>query len=172
MKAERPTEINGDPGPEQAKNFGGEVSRQAPLPHKDLVQWWIDHPAMLANRLDTLQYRPARVYQSSVAPGRTSQVVIALMYEGLAVWTSILKETDLVIMGGSSPAAEAAAQECAAEGIATIVFVIEEDGDRLKSVANLFPFTGNKYDENELERFVRDVLFQIRPRLYCGRPKK
>ncbi len=98
------------PTPKQAKGLSAKVTEALALPHKDLAQYWIDQPVVLANRLRTLQYRPIRisVYKANDITGK---IVANLANDGLAAYSSD-EETELVMLNAGEPVQARRAGAC------------------------------------------------------------
>jgi hypothetical protein len=165
------------PTPKQAKAYGSLTSSLAPLPPRGLTQYWINKPKILTAKLRTLAYRPAEVVYNS-GNRFVGEAMSSLGSEGLvemgACPSNLLGSenlrniADLMVLNASIPEEYKLLRQAAKDGITVIAITIIEDKEMFAREKNVFTFSGNRFSSYEIERFIRDVLFQIRDRLYCG----
>lgn len=157
------------PDLKQVQDLCAAVCKALLLPDKILTDFLIDHPNVIVRKLQGLCYRPAMVRGGeNLTDGN---VLEKLAQDGLVDYTRQLPKVDLEIIGCFSPAAVEKARQRAALGIVTIAKVIKKDSHLFDEVPNIFVFTGNQHSDEEVETYVRAVLFQVRERFYCGPPK-
>lgn len=166
MNTENPYANDKEPTPRQALTFGSALLKAAVLPKKELTQFWIDKPGVLASRMKALLYRPVRFEVPYSASPVKDIVMSNLVGDGLVVETR--GDIDAKIVDGFSQATVEHGEALARSGIIVILRVIPEDAVKFHDKKNIFPFSGNQHSVGDLERFVRDVLFQVRDRFYCG----
>ncbi len=158
-----------DPTIRQVKALCSVLSEALGFPDKQLTQFWIDNPRILAGALQTLCYRPVMVPLTRTH--RITDCVFENLHNaGLVDYTPHREEVELVIVGCYNLVDAKFALEYANLGVLVIAKVIEEDKSRLDH-KNIFLYTEDQHSVTAIEAFARDVLFKLRDRFWCGPAK-
>jgi hypothetical protein len=152
------------------------IRQHAPLPDATLATYWAkgSNWMCLSGLLRSLNYRPARIQFSHHTSSHSPffQAYANVVNSGLAIIHMGNEDPDIEIVEFGGMDNYDRACELAKKGIAVMLQVIKEDRAIFKSEPNIFPFWGDQFSSFEIERHLRDMLFCIRERLYCGPPRK